>query len=169
MKSLKLNFNELINMILVKDMIEGIEVTVEIDENADHHKWSGCPTLCTEHFSHLFEAVDVLTVVKAVKNCNTVYEFEKAVQDTWSKGKIAEPIKDELNRGVIRNIRRQALEVLNYSFTDENKSLFDFNMEREDCLDCAFMHYASEYDGLFHILVKEEQIQHLVQSALADC
>ena len=156
-------------MILVKDQIEGIEVTVEIDENADHHKWSGCPTLQTENHSTVFEAVDALTVVKAVKTCTTVYEFEKAVQSTWSKGEIAEPIRKELNRKAIMNVRKDALEVLNYSFTEENKSLFDFNIEREDCLDCAFMHYAAEYDGLFHILVKEEQIQHLVQSALADC
>ena len=105
-KVLKITYKELMNMILVNDMIEGIEVRVEIDENADHHKWSGCPTLHTEHFSALFEAVDVLTVLKAVKTCTRVYAFEKAVQDTWSKSKIAEPIKDELNRVTIRNIRK---------------------------------------------------------------
>ena len=156
-------------MILVEDKIENITVSVEIDEKEDHHKWAGCPVIKTENFSQLFEAVDVLTVVKAVKNSNTVYEFTKAVQDTWSKDEIAEPIKNELNKEVIGNVRRFALKILDVSLTEEDKSLFDFNIEKEDCMDCAFMHYAADFDGLFHIASKDQQVQHLVQSALADC
>ena len=84
-------------MILVEDKIEGINVTVEIDETEDHHNWGGCPVLNTENYTRLFEAVDVLTVIKAVKTCKTVEEFISKVENTWSKDKIAEPIIRELN------------------------------------------------------------------------
>ena len=63
-------------MILVESEIEKMTVTVEIDENGDHRKWSGSPELICEGHVCLFEAVDILTVVKAVKTAETVENSE---------------------------------------------------------------------------------------------
>ena len=79
-------------MLLIADKIEKIEVRIEIDENEDHHKWSGCPRLITSESEFLFEAVDVLTVIKAVKTSETVEEFVEKVENTWSKERLATPI-----------------------------------------------------------------------------
>ena len=81
-------------MILVESEIEKMTVTVEIDENGDHHKWSGCPTLNCEGNSYLFEAVDALTVIKAVATSETLEEFTEKIsgENTWAKEKIAKPI-----------------------------------------------------------------------------
>lgn len=156
-------------MKLIEDKIEKVQVTIEIDENADHHKWSGCPRLKTSEDSYLFEAVDVLTVIKAVKTSETVEEFVGKVENTWSKERIANPIIQVLNHRTVLKVQKDAVEVLNYSFTDENKELFEFDVEREDCLYNAFMYYAKQYDGRFDKLDKCEQVRYLVQSALADC
>ena len=162
--------NELINMILVADKIEKIEVKVEIDENGDHHKWSGCPRLITSEDEYIFEAVDVLTVVKAVKTSETLEEFIEAVKEnTWSKENIARPIKKAINRTVIDDVKKSAVSILDYSFTEDNKELFEFDEHDNSCLDNAFMYYANEFDGRFDKLAKNEQVKYLVQSALADC
>ena len=156
-------------MILVKDKIEGIVVSIEIDENEDHHKWSGCPRLITCENDYLFEAVDVLTVIKAVKTAETVEEFVEKVENTWSKERIATPIIRALNAKAVEKVQKDAVKVLDCAFTDENKELFDFREDEEDCLYNAFMCYAGDYDGRFDKLVKDEQVKYLVQSALADC
>lgn len=156
-------------MILFKDTIENIKVKIEIDETKDHHKWSGCPKLITDEDEYLFEAVDVLTVIKAVKNSETLEEFVAYVEDTWSKENIARPIKKELNKKQITQIQKEAVNILDSKFTTENKYLFDFNKDDETCLYNAFMHYAEHYNGRFDLLTKKEQVNYLVESALADC
>ena len=160
---------ELINMILIADKIENIEVRIEIDENKDHHKWDGCPTLITSEGEKLFEAVDVLTVIKAVKISETVEEFVENVENTWTKERLAIPIKRALNRKAIDKVKKDAVSVLDYSFTEDNKELFEFNRNDNSCLDNCFMAYASQYDGRFDLLTKEDKVKYLVQSALADC
>ena len=156
-------------MILIADKVENVEVRIEIDENEDHHKWSGCPKLITDEDEYLFEAVDVLTVIKAVKNSETLEEFVAYVEDTWSKENIAKPIKKAINKKAIDKVKKEAIKVLNVSFSDENKELFDFDEHDLCCLDCCFMAYAGEYDGRFDLLTKKQQVKYLVQSALADC
>ena len=158
-------------MILVKSEIENVNVTVEIDENGDHHKWSGCPTLNCEGNFQLFESCDVLTVVKAVKTSDTVEEFvEKVSGDaTWKKEKLAEPIIEAINKKAIDNVKKEVIGILDYSFTDDNKALFEFDSEDETCLDCCLNHYAKNFDGRFDKVDECEQIRFLVQSALADC
>ena len=81
-------------MILIEDKIENMKVTVEIDETKDHHNWAGCPTINCEGNTCLFEAVDALTVIKAVATSETVEEFIEKVSgdNTWQKEKLAEPI-----------------------------------------------------------------------------
>lgn len=156
-------------MILIADKVENIDVRIEIDENKDHHKWSGCPKLITDEDGYLFEAVDVLTVIKAVKNSETLEEFVAYVEDTWGKENIARPIKKAINRKAIDKVKKEAIDILDYSFTDDNKELFEFNNDDNNCLDCCFMYYVGEYDGRFDLLTKNEQVKYLVQSALADC
>ena len=156
-------------MILVKSEIEKMTVTVEIDENGDHRKWSGSPELiCNGHIC-LFEAVDVLTVIKAVKTAETVEEFISKVEDTWKKAKLAEPIIEALNAKAVQKVEKEAVKILDFSFTEDNKELFEFNVDNSDCLNCCFNHYANEYDGRFDKLNENEQVKYLVQSALADC
>ena len=158
-------------MILVKSEIENMNVTVEIDENGDHHKWSGCPSICCEGNSYLFESCDVLTVVKAVETSETVEEFVEKVSgdNTWKKERLATPIIEAINKKAVDNVKKDVINVLDYSFTDDNKDLFDFNVENENCLNPCLNHYANEFDGRFDKLDKCEQIRYLVQSALADC
>lgn len=156
-------------MILFEDTIENIKVEIEIDETKDHHTWAGCPTLKTEYGTALFEAVDTLTVIKALKNSNTIEEFEEAVKDTWSKKKLAKPIRKQLNSQQITEVQKEAIAILEDKFTDENKFLFDFNKDDETCLYNAFMHYAEYYNGRFDKLTSTEQVDYLVESALADC
>lgn len=156
-------------MILFKDTIENIKVEIEIDETKDHYTWAGCPTLKTETGTALFEAVDTLTVIKALKNSNTIEEFEEAVEDTWSKKKLAKPIRKQLNSQQITEVQKEAIAILEDKFTDENKYLFDFNKDDETCLYPAFMHYAENYNGRFDKLTSTEQVNYLVESALADC
>ncbi|MBR0369732.1 MAG: hypothetical protein IJH63_03270 [Methanobrevibacter sp.] len=156
-------------MLLIADKIENIEVRIEIDENKDHHKWDGCPKLITSEDEYLFEAVDVLTVIKAVKISETLEEFVAYVENTWSKENIARPIIKALNGKSIEKVQKDAVDILDYSFTDENKDLFGFDNEQSDCLYNAFMYYACEYDGRFDLLRKEDKVKYLVQSALADC
>ena len=156
-------------MILIADKIEKIEVRIEIDENEDHHKWSGCPRLITSESEFLFEAVDVLTVIKAVKLSETLEEFVANVEDTWGKERLATPIIRALNNKSVEKVQKDAVSVLDCAFTDENKELFDFRKDEEDCLYNAFMAYAGEYDGRFDLLTENEQVKYLVQSALADC
>ncbi|WP_295591663.1 hypothetical protein [uncultured Methanobrevibacter sp.] len=156
-------------MLLIADKIEKIEVRIEIDENEDHHKWSGCPRLITSESEFLFEAVDVLTVIKAVKTSETVEEFVEKVENTWSKERLATPIIRALNNKAVEKVQKDAISVLDCAFTDENKELFDFREDVEDCLYNAFMAYAGEYDGRFDKLAKNKQVKYLVQSALADC
>ena len=156
-------------MILIADKVEKVDVRIEVDENEDHHKWSGCPRLITDEDEYLFEAVDVLTVIKAVKISETLEEFVAYVEDTWSKENLARPIKKVLNRKAIDKVKEEAISILDYSFTDDNKELFEFNNDDNDCLDCCFMTYAKNYDGRFDLLTKEDKVKYLVQSALADC
>ena len=156
-------------MILVEDKIENVVVTVEIDENKDHHKWSGCPRLITSASGVTFEGVDVLTVIKAVKTSETVEEFEEKVQGTWSKNRLSEPIKQALNRESVEKVQGEAVKILDVAFTDDNKQLFEFDNENSDCLNCCFKSYANAYDGRFDKLDENQQIKYLVQSALADC
>lgn len=156
-------------MILIADKVEKVDVRIEVDENEDHHKWSGCPRLITDEDEYLFEAVDVLTVIKAVKISETLEEFVAYVEDTWSKENLARPIKKVLNRKAIDKVKEEAISILDYSFTDDNKELFEFNNDDNDCLDCCFMVYAKNYDGRFDLLTKEDKVKYLVQSALADC
>ena len=156
-------------MILVESKIEKMTVTVDIDENGDHRKWSGCPELiCNGHIC-LFEAVDTVTVVKAVKTAETIDEFISKVQDTWKKERLAEPITEALNCKAVEKVEKEAVKILDFSFTDDNKSLFDFNVNDNHCLNCCFNNYANNYDGRFDKLNENEQIKYLVQSALADC
>ena len=158
-------------MILVESKIEKMSVTVEIDENGDHRKWSGCPTLNCEGNSFLFESIDVLTVIKAVANSETVEEFiEKVDGDrTWQKEKLAEPILKALNKKAIDNVNKSVIEFLDVAFTEDNKDLFEFREDDKDCLNNCLNHYANEYDGRFDKLGEDEQVKYLVQSALADC
>ncbi len=158
-------------MILVKSEIENMNVTVEIDENGDHHKWSGCPSINCEGNFYVFESCDVLAVVKAVKTSETVEEFiEKVSGDaTWKKEKLAEPIIEAINKKVVDNVKKDVIGVLDYSFTEANKDLFGFDVENENCLNPCLNHYANEFEGRFDKLDKCEQIRYLVQSALADC
>ena len=156
-------------MILIKDKIEGIVVSVEIDENKDHHKWSGCPRLITNESEFVFEAVDVLDVIKAVKISETVEEFVAYVENTWSQERLATPIIRALNNKAVEKVQKDAVSVLDCAFTDENKELFEFREDEEDCLYNAFMNYAGKYDGRFDLLTENEQVKYLVQSALADC
>lgn len=156
-------------MILIKDKIEGIVVSVEIDENEDHHKWSGCPRLITSESEFVFEAVDVLDVIKAVKISETVEEFVAYVENTWSQERLATPIIRALNNKAVEKVQKDAVSVLDCAFTDENKELFEFREDEEDCLYNAFMCYAGKYDGRFDLLTENEQVKYLVQSALADC
>ena len=156
-------------MILVESEIEKMTVTVEIDENGDHRKWSGCPEIiCNGHF-YLFEAVDTLTVIKAVKTAETVEEFISKVQDTWKKERLAEPITEALNDLAVKKVEKEAVKILDFSFTDDNKELFEFNVDDNHCLNCCFNNYANKYDGRFDKLNENEQVKYLVQSALADC
>ena len=158
-------------MILVESEIEKMTVTVEIDENEDHHKWSGCPTLNCEGNSYLFEAVDALTVIKAVATSETLEEFTEKIsgENTWAKEKIAKPIIKALNSKAIEKINKNVVKVLDVAFTDDNKELFEFNNEDSECLNNCLNHYANEYNGRFDKLAKNEQVKYLVQSALADC
>ena len=160
-------------MILVKSEIENVKVTVEIDENGDHRKWSGCPELKCEGNSHyenlVFEAVDVLEVVKAVKTCNTLEEFVEAVKDTWKKESLAEPIKYALNRKALENVKNQVFDILEVAMTDEGKELFEFNSKNRSSLNNSLNYYANEYDGRFDKLGETEGVKYLVQSVLADC
>ena len=75
------------------------------------------------------------------------------------------PLMDAL----LDKVKKEAIDILDYSFTDDNKELFEFNNDDNNCLDCCFMYYAGEYDGRFDLLTKNEQVKYLVQSALADC
>ena len=156
-------------MILVESEIEKMTVTVEIDENGDHHKWSGSPELICEGHICLFEAVDVLTVIKAVKTAETVEEFISKVEDTWKKAKLAEPITEALNARAVKKKKKEAVKILDFSFTEDNKELFEFDVNNNECLNCCFNHYANEYGGRFDKLNENEQVKYLVQSALADC
>ena len=158
-------------MILVESEIEKMTVTVEIDENGDHHKWSGCPTLNCEGNSYLFEAVDALTVIKAVATSETLDEFIGKINgdNTWAKEKIATPIIKALNSKAIEKVNKNVVEVLDVAFTDDNKELFEFWEDDKDCLNNCLNHYANEYDGRFDKLGENEQVKYLVQSALADC
>lgn len=158
-------------MILVKSEIENMNVTVEIDENGDHHKWSGCPSINCEGNSYLFESCDVLTVVKAVETSETVEEFvEKVSGDkTWKKERLAGPIIEAINKKEVNKVKTEVIKVLDYSFTEDNKDLFEFNAEDENCLNNCLNHYAKNYEGRFDKLDECEQIRYLVQSALADC
>ena len=156
-------------MILVEDKIEGINVTVEIDETEDHHNWGGCPVLNTENYTRLFEAVDVLTVIKAVKTCKTVEEFISKVENTWSKDKIAEPIIRELNDLAIDKVFDETIKVLDYTLSEENKELLEFGVCNNAGLYRGFCHSSLEFEGEFYKIGKDEQIRFLVQSALADC
>ena len=158
-------------MILIESKIEKMTVTVEIDENKDHHKWSGCPTLNCEGNSYLFEAVDALTVIKAVATSETLEEFTEKIsgENTWAKEKIATPIIKALNSKAIEKVNKNVVEVLDVAFTDDNKELFEFWEDDKDCLNNCLNHYANEYDGRFDKLGENEQVKYLVQSALADC
>lgn len=158
-------------MILIESKIEKMSVTVEIDETKDHHKWSGCPTLNCEGNTCLFEAVDALTVIKAVATSETVEEFiEKVSGDhAWQKEKLAEPIIKALNKKAIDKVNKNVVEVLDVAFTDDNKELFEFREDDKDCLNNCLNHYANNYDGRFDKLDANEQVKYLVQSALADC
>ena len=156
-------------MILVESKIEKMTVTVEIDENGDHRKWSGSPELICEGHICLFEAVDVLTVIKAVKTAETVEEFISKVEDTWKKAKLAEPIIEALNARAVQKVEKEAVKILDFSFTEDNKDLFEFNVDDNHCLNCCFNSYANQYDGRFDKLNENEQVKYLVQSALADC
>ena len=158
-------------MKLIEGKIENMTVTVEIDENKDHRHWSGCPTLNCEGNSYLFEAVDVLTVIKAVATSETLEEFIEKVDgdNTWSKEKIAKPIKKALNSKAIEKVNKDVVDVLDVAFTDDNKELFEFRQDDKHCLNNCLNHYANNYDGRFDKLAKNEQVKYLVQSALADC
>lgn len=158
-------------MILVKSQIENVNVTVEIDENGDHHKWSGCPSINCEGSAYLFESCDVLTVVKAVKTSETVEEFVEKISgdNTWRKERLAEPITEAINKRVVDTLKKEVIAILDYSFTEDNKELFEFDVEDENCLNNCLNYYANAYDGRFDKLEKCEQIRYLVQSALADC
>lgn len=158
-------------MILIEDKIEKMTVTVEINENGDHHKWSGCPELVCDGHMITFESCDALTVIKAVKTSETVDEFIEKVSgtNTWRKEKLAEPITEALNARAVKKVEKEAVKILDFSFTDENKDLFEFNANDNQCLNCCFNHYANNYDGRFDKLNENEQIKYLVQSALADC
>ena len=158
-------------MILIESKIEKMTVTVEIDENKDHHKWSGCPTLKCEENSFVFEAVDALTVIKAVATSETLDEFIEKIDgdNTWAKEKIATPIIKALNSKAIEKVNKNVVEVLDVAFTDDNKELFEFWEDDKDCLNNCLNHYANEYDGRFDKLGENEQVKYLVQSALADC
>jgi len=158
-------------MKLVESKIENLTVTVEIDENEDHRKWSGCPTLNCEGNSYLFEAVDALTVIKAVATSETLEEFIEKVSgdNTWSKERIATPIIKALNSKAIDKVNKAVVDYLDMAFTDDNKDLFDFREDDRNCLNCCLNHYANEFDGRFDKLGEKEQIRYLVQSALADC
>ena len=156
-------------MILVESKIEKMTVTVEIDENGDHRKWSGSPEIICNGHIRTFEAVDALTVIKAVKTAETVEEFISKVQDTWKKGKLAEPIIEALNDIAVKKVEKEAVKILDFSFTEDNKELFEFNANNNQCLNCCFNNYANNYDGRFDKLNENEQIKYLVQSALADC
>ena len=156
-------------MILVESKIEKMSVTVEIDENGNHRKWSGCPTLNCEGNSCLFESVDALTVIKAVETSETVEEFISKVEHTWQKERLAEPILEALNKKAVDNVNKEVVKVLDVAFTDDNKDLFEFREDDKDCLNCCLNHYANEYDGRFDKLDANEQVKYLVQSALADC
>ena len=148
-----------------------MNVTVEIDENGDHHKWSGCPSINCEGNSYHFAACDALTVVKAVKTSETVEEFIEKVGgiNTWAKEKLATPILEAINEKVVDEVKKEVVNILDFSFTGDNKDLFDFNAEDENCLDGCLNHYANDYEGRFDKLCENEQIRYLVQSALADC
>ena len=156
-------------MILVKDKIEGIVVAVEIDENCDHHTWAGCPVISTDGYHRMFEAVDVLTVVKAVKTSETVDEFISKIEDTWGKETIAEPIIKELHAKAVDKVFDEVVKVLDYSFTDDNKDLWEFGRNHNSALYRGLNSYANDYNGNFDKLDKDEQVRYLVQSALADC
>lgn len=158
-------------MILVEDKIEKMTVTVEIDENGDHRKWSGCPELVCDGHSCLFESVDALTVIKAVKTAETVEEFIEKVggDNTWQKEKLARPIIEALNAKAVKKVEGDAVKILDFSFSDDNKELFEFNEHDNQCLNCCFNSYANNYDGRFDKLGENEQVRYLVQSALADC
>ena len=158
-------------MKLVESKIENLTVTVEIDENEDHRKWSGCPTLNCEGNTCLFESVDALTVIKAVATSETVEEFIEKVSgdNTWQKERLAEPIFKALNKKAIGKVNEAVVDYLDVAFTDDNKDLFGFNNEDSECLNNCLNHYANEFDGRFDKLGEKEQIRYLVQSALADC
>lgn len=167
-----LNSNgDLINMKLIETKIENVTVTVEIDENGDHHKWSGSPEIICEGNSCLFEAVDALTVIKALATSETVDEFVEKVSgdNTWKKEKLAEPILKALNKKAIDKVNKAVVDYLDVAFTDDNKDLFEFREDDKDCLNCCLNHYANEFDGRFDKLGEKDQIRYLVQSALADC
>lgn len=159
------------NMKLIESKIENLTVTVEIDENGDHHKWSGCPELICEGHICLFQSCDALTVIKAVATSETIDEFiEKVSGDqTWKKERLAEPMIEALNSRAVEKVNKAVVDYLDVAFTDDNKELFDFREDDKDCLNNCLNHYANAYDGRFDKLGEKEQIRYLVQSALADC
>ena len=130
----------------------------------------------------ILSAVDANTFEMYMKNMRTmmqeqlfksdvVEEFVEKVGgiNTWAKEKLANPIIEAINKKVIDKVKKEVINVLDYSFTEENKDLFDFDAEDDDCLDNCLNHYAKNYEGRFDKLDECEQIRYLVQSALADC
>ena len=155
-------------MILVESKIEGIEVSVEVDERAEENTYSSVPTINTDCYVRSIQEVDVLTIVKAVKTAETVEEFIDKVQNTWTKEKTADPIIKSLNDEAVNQVFRKLLKVLEYTFTDSQKELFEMD-NGNSVIYGACRNYASNYDGSFYKLDKDERMRYLVQSALADC
>lgn len=156
-------------MILIENEIEGIPVSIEIHENAENNTLDDAPFLKTDVDFSVIMPVDLLIVVKAIVNSETVEEFIRNVGDTWGKERLAIPIIKQLNSYSIKDVQGEAVKELGKLLGDEEKDLFGYDENHDDCLYGCFIHYSMDYGGRFDKLSDEDKINYLIDSALDEC